>query len=103
MYTKLIAEILLAFFAVFGLYALIRLFVTSRCLPREIGAAVEIRQGMDMSELPLLLRSVADCAFLCGGRFWALVDASLAGDAPLLRVLREQGARICFVLFEEKD
>ena len=33
MYIELIAEILLAVLAVFGLYAIIRLFVTSRLLP----------------------------------------------------------------------
>ena len=45
MYIELIAEILLAVLAVFGLYAIIRLFVTSRLLPTRAGFLVEIREG----------------------------------------------------------
>lgn len=103
MYIKQIAEVLLAFFAVFGLYALIRLFVTSRLLPRAVSVAVEIRAGTELSALPLLLRSAADCAFFGSRRLIALVDRSLAGEDTLLRVLGERGVRVYFVEFEKQD
>lgn len=103
MYIKLIAEIVLAFFAVFGLYALIRLFVTSRLLPTEVSVAVEIGMGTEPSQLPLLLSSAAECAFLGSRRLIALVDRSLEGEEILLRVLRERGVRIFFVELEKKD
>lgn len=103
MYIKLIAEILLAFFAVFGLYALIRLFVTSRLLPTEISVAVEIGAETELFQLPLLLSAAGECAFLGGRRVIALVDRSLAGEEVLLRVLRERGVQIFFVELEKKD
>ncbi len=101
MYITLIAEILLAFFAVFGLYAAIRLFVTSRPCPGQSGLAVEIRQGTTVAELPLLMDRAAERMLLCGTRrIWALVDGRLAEDAALLNALREWGAQIRFVTYE---
>ena len=97
MYMSVIAEIILAFFAVFGLYALIRLFVTSRLTPREICIAVEIGRETEPQALALLLGIAADRAFFSGRRLLALVDRALEGDAYLIPLLRDRGIPIFFV------
>ena len=98
MYIELIAEILLAVLAVFGLYAIIRLFVTSRLLPTRAGFLVEIREGMTAQDIPLLLDRVRDALFLCGtGRIVALVDPALIENTALLDALREEGVTFYFV------
>ena len=98
MYIELIAEILLAVLAVFGLYAIIRLFVTSRLLPARAGFLIEIREGTVAQDIPLLLDRVKDALFLCGtGRIVALVDVALTENAALLDALREQGVVFYFV------
>ena len=98
MYIELIAEILLALFAVFGLYCAIRLFVTSRLLPTRAGFLIEIREGTTAQDIPLLLDRVKDALFLCGtGRIVALVDPTLKENAALLKALREGGVVFHFV------
>ena len=98
MYMDLIAEILLAVLAVFGFYALIRIFVTSRLLPAKTGVTVEIRKGTEPEDVPLLLDRVRDGTFLCSlGRIVALVDAELSEDEALLEALRREGAEWYFV------
>ena len=94
----MITCILLAVLAVFGLYAIIRLFVTSRLLPTRAGFLVEIREGMTAQDVPLLLDRVRDALFLCGTeRIVALVDPSRKEDAALLDALREGGVTFYFV------
>ena len=98
MYIELIAEILLAVFAVFGLYAVIRLFVTSRLFPTRAGFLIEIREGTMAEDIPLLLSRVKDALFLCGpGRIVALVDPALKDDAALLDALREEDVAFYFI------
>ena len=98
MYIELIAEILLAVFAVFGLYAVIRLFVTSRLLPTRAGFLIEIREGTMAEDIPLLLSRVKDALFLCGtGRIIALVEPALKDDAALLDALREEDVAFYFI------
>ena len=98
MYIELIAEILLAVLAVFGLYAIIRLFVTSRLLPPRAGFLIEIREGTMAQDVPLLLDRIRDALFLCGtGRIVALVDPSRKEDTALLDALREGGVTFYFV------
>ena len=98
MYIELIAEILLALLAVFGLYSAIRLFLTSRLLPLRAGFLIEIREGTTAQDIPLLLDRVRDALFLCGtGRIVALVDLALTENAALLEALREEGVAFYFV------
>ena len=98
MYIELIAEILLALLAVFGLYFAIRLFVTSRLLPTRAGFLIEIREGMTAQDVPFLLDRVKDFLFFCGtGRIVALVDPALKEDAALLDALREGGVTFYFI------
>ncbi|MBO5355596.1 MAG: hypothetical protein J6B09_05985 [Clostridia bacterium] len=98
MYIELIAEILLAVLAVFGLYAMMRLFVTSRLLPARAGFLIEIREGTTAQDVPLLLNRVKDALFLCGtGRIVALIDLALKEETALLDALREEGVAFYFV------
>ncbi|MBO5327108.1 MAG: hypothetical protein J6A84_03190 [Clostridia bacterium] len=98
MYIELIAEILLALLAVFGLYAMIRLFVTSRLLPTRMGLAIEIRAGTEARDIPFLLDRVRDALFLCGARrIVALVDDSHAENTALLEQLRDANVKYYFV------
>lgn len=98
MYIELIAEILLAVLAVFGLYAIMRLFVTSRLLPTRAGFLIEIREGTTAQDVPLLLNRVRDALFLCGtGRIVALIDLALKEETALLDALREEGVAFYFV------
>ncbi|MBQ8356320.1 MAG: hypothetical protein IJX39_00770 [Clostridia bacterium] len=98
LYIQLIAEILLAVLAVFGLYAIIRLFVTSRLSPARMGVVVEIGRDTAAEDIPLLLDRVRDGMFLCGtGRIIALVDPELAENEALLDALRAGGAGFYFV------
>lgn len=98
MYMNLIAEILLAVLAVFGFYALLRIFVVSHLLPTQTGVTVEIRKGTEPEDVPLLLDRVRDGIFLCSfGRIVALVDAELSEDEALLEALRREGAECYFV------
>lgn len=98
MYIELIAEILLAMLAVFGLYAIIRLFVTSRLLPTRAGFLIEIREGTLAEDIPLLVDRTKDAFFLCGtGRIVALVDVAHKEDTALLDALRNEGVTFYFV------
>ena len=59
MYIKTAAEISLAVFAVFGLYALLRIFVTARFLPVEAGLVVRVPATTQAAQVPMLLESGA--------------------------------------------
>lgn len=98
MYMELIAEILLALFAVFGFYVLIRLFVISHLSVSNMCAAVEIGKDIELEDIPMLIGRVRDRMFLCAtGRIIALVDASLAKNGEIVQCLRESGAECYFV------
>ena len=98
MYIELIAEILVATLAVFGLYTVLRVFVTSHLLPLRAGAVIEIRAQIQPQEISLLLDRVRDHLFFCGmRRIVALVDDSLMEDAALLDALRARNVKIYFV------
>ena len=98
MYMELIAEILLAVLAVFGLYAMIRVFVTSRLAPTGTGVTLEIPEGTLPEDIPFLLDRLRDSIFLCAnGRIVALIDGRLAEDTPLLEALRHEGVELYFI------
>ncbi|MBE6702941.1 MAG: hypothetical protein E7585_05980 [Ruminococcaceae bacterium] len=97
MYISLIAEILLAVFAVFGLYAMIRLFVTAHLFPAAIYITVELRWGIEAEDLPLLLDRARERLFFCGSdRLLAMVDPRLSENTALLAALREAGVPYFF-------
>ena len=94
---RLIVEITVAALAVFGLYALVRLFAV-RCATATLAAAVEIVRPMGEEEVAFLLERVRESFFLrSGGRVIALVDRSLRKDARLIAALLNGGAVIHFV------
>ncbi|MBQ9098138.1 MAG: hypothetical protein IJY50_01760 [Clostridia bacterium] len=98
MYFTLIAEILLALLAVFGLYVLIRILFFSHSIGVAATVAVEIGADLPLEEIPELLDRAADAAFLCGARrMIALVDESRSQEEPLLTALRTYVQEIYFV------
>jgi len=95
---RLVVEITIAALAVFGLYALARLFVMRLGSVATLSAAVEIVRPMGEEEIAFLLERVRESFFLrAGGRVVALVDRSLRKDARLIAALLNGGAVIHFV------
>ena len=97
MYLSLLAEILLAVFAVFGLYAVIRLFVTSQLSRVAVMLTVIIGEGTEADDLPQLLDRARERLPLSGtAELAALVDPALAQNEALLSRLRAEGVRYYF-------
>ena len=67
MYFKTAAEIAGAMLAVFGAYALFRLFVTARFLPYRRVILVRVPSGTDKEALALALRELGEEARLFDG------------------------------------
>ena len=67
MYLKTAAEIAGATLAVFGLYALFRLFVTARFLPHRRVTLLHVPRGTDAAQLALALRGVCEAALVLDG------------------------------------
>ena len=98
MYFGLIAEILLAVLAVFGLYTLMRAWVTFCLLPEEIGAFVRITADIGAEEVPLLLARARDAVpFGASRRLAALVDAASAQNEAILSILQAEGVTLYVV------
>ena len=97
MYLKLIAELILAVLAVFGLYAILRLVVSPR-LPPTAYIALRLHGGVTPEEIPYLLACARDRLFLCSrSRLVVLLDASMKHNKALLDALQAGGAGFYFV------
>ena len=97
-YLTLIAEIVLAVFAVFGIYAMIRLFVTSCLFSSRVSVAIEIRKGTEPEDLAPLLEEARERMPFCGRcRIVALVDQEMYENATLLDALAQEGVCCYFV------
>ena len=89
-----IAEVVLASFAVFGLYVLIHLLLCNK----RISVALEIDAKTAVDAVPLLLRQARESYFLPGcERVVALVDGSRIHDDALFEALKRGGAEIYIV------
>ncbi len=96
MYMKTVAEISLAVFAVFGLYALLRIFVTARFLPAEAGLVIRIPATTQATQIPLLLETTrSSTLFFAGARVIALVERGT--DDAVLQALRYYHAHYYFI------
>jgi len=91
----LIAEILLSLFAVFGLYAAVRLFALWPCRA-YLSVAVELRAPLTPEEGEQRLACAQRQFFPEGYPVVLLIDAALAAD-PAFRPLLE-AADACFVM-----
>ena len=90
MYLKTAAEIATAMLAVFGAYALFRLLVTARFLPRYMGLLLEVTPGTTLEQLQLLLaEAMGDAALFASGRVCCLLERGC--DEALLAWLAAAG------------
>ena len=93
MYVKIAAEIALAALAVFGLYALLRLFVTVRLGVARVHWVLYVTADTTSGQLPELLQAALDERFFYPDAP-LLVLAQQGTDAVVLQELRRQGVRL---------
>ena len=98
MLLTLVAEILLAVLAVFGLYALVRLLLCKA--PPELCVALDIPKGASRESVEGLLRAREWLLVPRGTRTVALLDAALANDAFLIELLRQSNFELYFIVTE---
>ena len=97
----LIAEIVLSLFAVFGVYAAVRLLVIKFLTPAMFAVAVEICEEIDAHEAKAIYFLAKEQFFLCGtGRVIVLLDKRLANADELSRVFVALGGE-CYLVGNE--
>ena len=97
MYIKTAAEISVAIFAVFGLYALLRIFVAARFLPVHAGLILHIGADTKPCDVPALLEKVReDRFFFSHARVIALVERGACED--VIAALEQCGAAYYFIV-----
>lgn len=97
MYFSLLADVLLAMLAVFGFYAIIRLFVTSCLSPITVAVALELGAEVEPEDLPVLLERAGERLWLCGtDRLLVLLDPVLMQKPSILEALRALEIPYCF-------
>lgn len=95
---RLIADVLLAVFAVFGFYAALRLLVAFFASHSNLSLALEIRSPEEAENIDCLLSAAGETFYLRRGKaLVVLVDASLSGNTELLKKLKERNVKIHFV------
>ena len=98
-----IFDILIAFFALFGLYTAIRLVFVLFFAPKGIGVALFIGNEKDAGNVDILLLAAKENFYARGrGNLVVLVDRSLAENAVLLEKLQRKHAKIHVVDINEK-
>lgn len=98
MLISLVAEILLAVLAVFGLYVLARLLLYKA--PPALCVALDIPKGASREGVEELLRAREWMLVPRGTRTVALLDAALADDAFLIELLRQNNFELYFIVTE---
>ena len=101
MNTGVIVDVLLAVFAVFGLYALARMALSALFGPRDVCVAVEIRTPQQAADARFLIFRAQERFFLHGGRVVVLLSPRAAEDTELLAWLASEKIA-CFIEKEEK-
>ncbi len=97
----MIAEIVLALFAVFGVYAAVRLFATRLFSPASFAVAIEVREEIDLREAKSLYFLAREQFFLFGtGRVVVLLDQELKNADELLNTFTALGAE-CYLIEKE--
>lgn len=95
---RIIADVLIAFFAVFGVYAALRLVLALFLAPAGLGVALEIKTKEDAENVDLLLLAAKENFYLrSNGTLIALVDVSLKGDRELTEKLEARHAKIHYI------
>lgn len=93
-----VADILLAVFAVFGFYAALRLLIAFFASPANLSVALEIRSAEDAKNIDCLLSAARENFYLRrGDALVVLLDNALSEDAELMEKLKKRNATIHFV------
>lgn len=104
MVLEIVLDILIAFFAVFGVYAALRLILALFMSPAELGVALEITTVEDAENVDFLLLAAKENFYLrSNGKLIALVDTSLAGNRELIEKLEERHVKIHFICAKDQS
>ena len=97
----LIAEVLFALFAVFGVYATVRLIATTFFCPSSYGVSLEIKENVDVAEAKRRFFRAKDMAW-GAGRVVVLIEGGLQNAALIYDCLASFGAD-CYLVAGEKS
>ena len=100
----LLAEVIFALFAVFGVYAAVRLLATAFFSGPSLGVVLEIREEMDVAEAHRQFVRAKDC-FFSGGRVVVLIEGGLPSATLLYDYFFLWGADPYLIeeMYEEKE
>ena len=99
----LVAEIFLALFAVFGLYAAVRLLATRIFSPRGAGFVLEFAEKPSEDELAAALCRAKDGFFMRGTwRLVVLLDVAMSEEHALIAALENEGCVVYLAPVKEK-
>ena len=96
----MIAEIIISLFAVFGLYAAVRLLCGVLLSPRELAHAILIERELDEDETVVLVFRAREGSFDGKRRLVALLPAALA-ESDMAKTLLALGVE-CYQIDDEK-
>ena len=97
----LIAEIVLSLFAVFGVYAAVRLLVIRFLTPAAFSVAIEVHEAINEREAKAIYLLAKEQFFLSGiGRVIVLLDGGIANVVELSRVFIALGGE-CYLIGNE--
>lgn len=93
---RIMAEITFSLFAVFGLYAAVRLLFIYLFLPKEINLAVVVDRPLTSEEAAWMLFRARDAAFAVSyRRIVVLIDSAVENAEELMNVFTALGAACC--------
>lgn len=99
----LVAEIFLALFAVFGLYAAVRFLAILLFSPHGMGIVLEFAEKPSEEALAAALCRAREGFFLRStGRLVVILDTALAGERALITALENEGCVVYIALVKEK-
>lgn len=99
----LVAEIFLALFAVFGLYAAVRLLAILLFSPQGLGVVLEFAEKPSEEELAAALYRAREGFLVRGtGRLVVLLDVAMVGERALIAALENEGCIVYITSVKEK-
>ena len=98
----LFCEILLSFFAVFGVFSLVRLLYLAYFSAFPTAKVLLVKKGTTAADVPQMLNFArANFSVRQGESITAIADRSLADDAALVAALCAGGAHVLFADFSD--
>ena len=93
---RILAEILFSLFAVFGLYAAVRLLCIYLFVPKEVTLAVLVDRPLTREEAACLLWRARDAGFAFSyRRVIVMIDSALENAQELMNMFSALGATCC--------